>query len=102
MRRILALLLVSLAMASPAGADQKPAPKAKVPPPAAAVVAAPQTALQPLIPLASSRAGGDTGQCRAACARSYYFCTAGGDDTCPGNWAQCNARCTSTYKRLGS
>ena len=100
MRRVLALLLVSLALASPAGAEQKPAPKAKAPPPA--VVATPQTALQPLIPLASSRPGGDTGQCRAACARSYYFCTAGGDDICPSHWAQCNARCTSTYKRLGS
>ena len=98
MRRILALLLVSLALASPAGADQKPAPKA--PPPAA--VAGPQTALQPLIPLASGRSGADTSQCRAACARSYYFCTAGGDDICPSHWAQCNARCTSTYKRLGS
>lgn len=100
MRRMLTLLLMTLALASPAGADQKPAPKAKAPPPAVAV--APQTALQPLIPLASGRSGGDTGQCRAACARSYYFCTAGGDDTCPGNWAQCNARCTSTYKRRGS
>ncbi len=97
MRRVLALLLVSLALASPAGADQKPAPKRA--PPAAVV---PQTALQPLIPLASSRPGGDAGQCRAACARSYYFCTAGGDEICPSQWAQCNARCTATYKRLGS
>lgn len=96
MRRVIALLLVSLALASPAGADPKPAPKAP------AAVAAPQTALQPLIPLASGRSGGDTGQCRAACARSYYFCTAGGDDICPSHWAQCTARCTSTYKRLGS
>ncbi len=97
MRRVLALLLVSLALASPAGADPKPAPK-KAPP----VAVVPQTALQPLIPLASNRPGGDAGQCRAACARSYYFCTAGGDDVCPGQWAQCNARCTATYKRLGS
>jgi len=99
MRRILVLLLVSLALASPAGADQKPAPK-KAPPPA--VVAVPQTALQPLIPLASSRPGGDAGQCRAACARSYYFCKAGDDDICPSQWAQCNARCSATYRRSGS
>ncbi len=99
MRRLLPLLLVSLALASPAGADQKPAPK-KAPPPAVAVV--PQTALQPLIPLASSRPGGDPGQCRAACARSYYFCKAGDDDICPSQWAQCNARCNATYRRLGS
>ena len=100
MRRTLALLLVSLALASPAGAVQKPAPKAKAPPPAAVVV--PQTALQPLIPLASSRAGGDAGQCRANCARSYYFCKAGDDDISPSQWAQCNARCSATYRRLGS
>ncbi|ALL12426.1 hypothetical protein [Caulobacter henricii] len=100
MRRALTLLLVSLALASPAGADPTPASKAKVPPAAAAV--GPQTTLQPLIPLASSRPGGDAGQCRAACARSYYFCKAGDDDICPSQWAQCTARCTATYRRQGS
>lgn len=100
MRRALALLLVSLALASPAGARQSAKPKAKAPPPAAVIV--PQTALQPLIPLASSRPGGDAGQCRSACARSYYFCKAGDDDICPSQWAQCNARCTATYRRAGT
>ena len=101
MRRVLALTLMTLALASPAGADQKPTPKAKASPPAAVVVV-PQTALAPLIPLASSRPGGDAGQCKAACARSYYFCRTGDDDVCPSQWAQCAARCTATYRRLGS
>ncbi|MDI1364450.1 MAG: hypothetical protein PSX79_06200 [bacterium] len=101
MRRVLALTLMTLALASPAGADQKPTPKAKAPPPAVAAAAAPTAVLQPLIPLASNRPGGDAGQCRAACARSYYFCS-GDDDGCPSRWAQCNARCTATYRPLGS
>lgn len=101
MRRGLALLLVSLALASPAGAQ----PSTKTARPHAAPVAVappPQTALAPLIPLASDRPGGDAIQCRSACARSYYFCKANDDDICPSQWAQCTARCTSSYRRLGS
>ena len=100
MRRVLALLLMTLTLASPAGAAG-PAPKQ--PPPKKAVVAAPVTTpsvvLQAPIPLASTTLGGDAGQCRASCAKSYYFCSARDDGECPTLWAQCNARCVATYKR---
>jgi hypothetical protein len=100
MRRVLALLLMTLTLASPAGAAG-PAPKQ--PPPKKAVVAAPVTTpsvvLQAPIPLASTTLGGDAGQCRASCAKSYYFCSARDDGECPTQWAQCNARCVATYKR---
>jgi len=100
MRRVLALLLVSAALASPAGAAPKSAAQPRAPAPAAAV---PQGVLPPLIPLAQARAGGDASQCRSSCARTYYFCKAGTeDDSCPGQFGQCNARCTATYRRLGS
>ena len=100
MRRVLSLLLVSAALASPAGAAPKPAAQPKASAPAVAV---PQSVLPPLIPLAQARAGGDASQCRATCARTYYFCKSGtDDDSCPGQFAQCNARCTATYRRLGS
>jgi len=100
MRRVLALLLVSAALASPAGAAPKPAPQTRAPAPAEAV---PLSVLPPLIPLAQAPAGGDASQCRSSCARTYYFCKSGtDDDSCPGQFAQCNARCTATYRRPGS
>lgn len=36
----------------------------------------------------------DGGQCRLACARSYYFCLASDSaDECPSAWGQCRSRC---------
>ena len=91
MRHLFALLVMTLALASPAGAQQT----AGTPPP--------QGVLSAPIPLAQSRPGGDPMQCRAVCARTYYFCKSGtDDDSCPGQFAQCNARCTATYRRPGS
>jgi hypothetical protein len=104
MRRVLALLLMTLTLASPAGAAG-PAPK-QVQPPKKVIVAPPVTTpsvvLQSPIPLASAAPSGDAGQCRSSCARSYYFCNAQEDGECPSKWAQCSARCTATYKRAGS
>ncbi|PTS86812.1 MULTISPECIES: hypothetical protein [unclassified Caulobacter] len=100
MRRVLALLLVSAALASQAGAAPKPVAQ---PRPAASAVTETQSVLPPLIPLAQARGGGDASQCRASCARTYYFCKAGTeDDSCPGQFGQCNARCTATYRRPGT
>ena len=37
----------------------------------------------------------DPGQCRAACAHTYYFCLAGDDaPSCPQNWTSCLAGCS--------
>lgn len=100
MRRAV-LALLTLAVAGPALAGQAtiPAqPKAKPAVTAPAPVDVPNYVLPPPIPLATSRPGGDTGQCRATCAKQLYFCNSGGDDDgCGGRWAQCNASCTATY-----
>lgn len=102
MRRVLALLLLTVALASPVGAATPPKAPIKAAPPKVAAVAAPISVLPAPIPLASTTPGGDAGQCRASCARTYYFCKAQDDDQCPAQWAQCSARCTSSYRRLGS
>jgi hypothetical protein len=100
MRRVLTLLIVSAALASEAGAAPKPVAQSR---PSAPAPAETQTVLPPLIPLAQSRPGGDASQCRSSCARTYYFCKAGTeDDSCPGQFGQCNARCTATYRRPGT
>lgn len=102
MRRPL-LLLLTLALASPALAG----PAAKVvakPKPAAMASQAPLNTqnyvLPPPIPLASTRPGGDAGQCRASCAKQLYFCGVDSDDgSCGSLFAQCSASCTATYSQ---
>ena len=98
MRRALACLLILAALATPAGAQQRARPGA-VSPPAPAMT---NPILPVPLPLAADRQGRDPGQCRAACAKAYYFCAAAGDDDgCGGQWAQCKSRCTATFTRLG-
>jgi len=100
MRRALACLLTIAALASPAGAQVRAKP---APAPAVAASEAVNPILPIPIPLAASRQGRDPDQCRASCARTYYFCRANGDDdSCSGQWAQCKSRCTATYSRPGS
>jgi hypothetical protein len=100
MRRALACLLILAALAAPASAQQRAKPSTAVPP-----TSAPDTTnpiLPVPLPLAAERQGRDPNQCRAACAKAYYFCGANGDgDSCGGQWAQCKSRCTATYTRLG-
>jgi hypothetical protein len=125
MRRFAPLLLL-LALASPAGAQQKritiptptaaqaglrgadtPAPTtdaeatnskaAQVPTPQADT--GPPAGLaftRPLSPTSSAGPGGRTaGQCRTACAQSYYFCLADEDEqSCNPRWARCVAGCS--------
>lgn len=102
MRRALACLLILTALATPAGARQSARTTAVAP---SASPPAPDTRnpiLPVPLPLAADRQGRDPGQCRAACAKAYYFCAAAGDDDgCGGQWAQCKSRCTATYTRLG-
>lgn len=101
MRRALACLLILAALAAPASAQQRAKPSTALPPTASA----PDTTnpiLPVPLPLAAERQGRDPNQCRAACAKAYYFCGASGDgDSCGGQWAQCKSRCTATYTRLG-
>ena len=116
MRRILTLCVLALAIAGPAGAQEKKA-RPKVPPPTAssspalrgAVSAAPMSrapdlpppvdlnAAQSLFlpsPIASAPVGGAPQQCRLSCAQTYYFCMAGEDgESCSANWGQCRSGC---------
>jgi hypothetical protein len=103
MRRALACLLMIAALATPAGAQMRAKPIIVIPPtPAPRPVEAPNPILPIPIPLAAGRQGQDSGQCRASCAKSYYFCRASPDDDgCASQWAQCKSRCTATYTRLG-
>lgn len=46
----------------------------------------------PITPLAS--AAPNTGQCRASCAHTYYFCLSGPVTTdCAETWSQCSVSC---------
>lgn len=106
MRRHLALLVLTLALAGPAGAQQA-TPAAtptlrgvqSVESPSAAGVASSvaATLAQSFIPLRSlsdTPVAGEPGQCRLSCAQSYYFCLSGdGGDDCPATWGQCRAAC---------
>jgi hypothetical protein len=119
MRRLAALALICLAIAAPAVAGpngkitvvKQPTPAAsdsgpglrgsqragQTGGPAAATLSAipaplAQSWTQP-IPQAN---GADAIQCRTACAQTYYFCNAGGDEDCSGRWAQCAASCSAT------
>ena len=101
MRRALACLLILAAVAAPASAQQRAKPSTAVPLTASAPATTNPILPVPL-PLAAERQGRDPNQCRAACAKAYYFCGANGDgDSCGGQWAQCKSRCTATYTRLG-
>ena len=102
MRRAIACLLILAALATPAGAQQRAKPLTSTP---FTSTPAPETTnpiLPVPLPLAAERQGRDPNQCRAVCAKTYYFCRANGDDDgCGGQWAQCKSRCTATYTRLG-
>ena len=111
--RPLALLVLTLALAGPAGAQQAPAPPAIAASPTlrgsqsaepqggagpASVTDAARAAFaQSAIPLRLSPdtpVAGEAGQCRLSCAQSYYFCLSGdGGDDCPATWGQCRAAC---------
>lgn len=106
MRRALALLLTIAALAAPASAQMRGGRPMRVIPPSPAATPQPVETPNPIlpipIPLAAGRQGQDPGQCRASCAKTYYFCGASGDDdSCGGRWVQCKSRCTATYTRLG-
>ena len=103
MRRALACLLMIAALATPAGAQVRAKPTTVVPSTSTSQpVETPNPILPVPLPFAADRQSRDPGQCRAACAKAYYFCAAGGDDDgCGGQWAQCKSRCTATYTRLG-
>ena len=119
MRRVLAFLVLILALAGPASAQRRPitviAPSAAAPVlrgplsadtpvaagpaadptgTAAAAAAALAQSQIPLRLLSDTPVGGEAGQCRLTCAQAYYFCLSSdvGDDCAP-TWGQCRAAC---------
>jgi hypothetical protein len=118
MRRPL-ILLVLLALAAPAAAQEKTRGHIRVIPPsplsrlraptspealaaqtAAAAGATPLASPVPLAamtpPLPFAPQASDPAQCRIGCAQSYYFCLAGDDaESCAPAWGQCRAACTA-------
>jgi len=106
MRRAALPIILSLALATSAGAQQKgrltvvapPAAKAGLRGPVtaqpAAAAAPPMTLPLPAYGASTTAAAQDRGQCRLACAQRYYFCLAGDmADDCPSTWGQCRAAC---------
>jgi hypothetical protein len=111
MRRALIFCVLALAVAGPAGAqDKKARPKA---PPASPTLRGPVTAppmsratpppsvdinaAQSLFlpsPIASAPVGGAPQQCRQSCAQTYYFCLSSDDGgSCSATWGQCRSAC---------
>ncbi|WP_340644678.1 hypothetical protein [Phenylobacterium sp.] len=110
MRHLLALLVLTLALASPAGAQQaspiatptlrgsqtveSPAVAGEASSVAATAAATLAQSFIPLRSLSDVPVAGDAGKCRLSCAQSYYFCLAGdGSDDCAPTWGQCRASC---------
>jgi hypothetical protein len=123
MRRPLAFLFLALLVAAPAAAQEKRSKPTKVirpsplaglrsaaapdflaartgrsptaPPPLASPVATPIATLALPLALPFTPQANEPGQCRIACAQSYYFCLAGDDaETCAPSWGQCLSTCT--------
>jgi hypothetical protein len=98
MRRVLSALLLVAALASSAGAQTRARPT--VPAAATPAPSSAQAVIPPPIPLQSPRPGTDPAACKAVCAKTYYFCRANtDDDSCPAEWARCDARCKATFVR---
>lgn len=105
MRRLAACLILSLALAAPAAAQQgriavaRPVKDAALRGPLAAGLNPPPEEAPLLLPLpvqptSISTSSTSGSQCRTRCSRTYYFCLAGEDDTCPQTWSRCVSGCS--------
>jgi hypothetical protein len=108
MQRIGFCLCLAAAVAALAGAEpsaaQQPAPQVqhlKLVAPAPSRPQPAKTPTPPAQPLGGnpttsdmSAIPADVGQCRQACAHTYYFCLAGQDaESCPESWTSCLTAC---------
>jgi hypothetical protein len=105
MRRLVLIALIGLALAAPAAAAASKLAVVKsaglrgvqsASTGAAPPASTPPSIIQSRAASNAQAASGDAMQCRAACAQTYYFCAANGDDDCPGRWAQCSAGCNAS------
>ncbi|KSB87388.1 hypothetical protein AS593_15590 [Caulobacter vibrioides] len=100
MRRALSAFMLVAALASSAGAQTRARPAVPAAPAEASAPSSAQAVIPPPLPLQSPRPGADPAACKAVCAKTYYFCRANtDDDSCPGEWARCDARCKATFVR---
>ena len=94
------LRVVSASPTGLRGAEAAPAVTTPAPAPA------PPPPIQSKAPLAffaanAQPAARDAGECRQACARTYYFCLAGGDEpSCPQEWTSCRSDCSRDSRPL--
>ena len=105
MRRLAACLVLSLALAAPAAAQQGRIASGQqtgdqaglrgsigaVPSPPSEE--APLLLPPPVQPTATQPATTSASQCRLSCSQTYYFCLAGEDEVCPQHWSRCVASC---------
>lgn len=77
------------------GPQSPPVVPADPPPPVVPATGVGTSSVAPIAgPGYSPIAPADTGQCRAACSRSYYFCSSSEDPAdCAASWTQCSSRC---------
>ena len=98
MRALPLLLILTLGLAAPAGAQQ-----GRKPPTPPTTAAAPSSApAAPFSPIVSLTPSGDAQRCRTSCASSYYFClsTDAAEDCAP-SWMQCRNACEAAARRQG-
>jgi len=115
MHRLLALLILAIAVAAPASAQDSARMKPAIPagdgaglrgtvgepgesgdekPAARGDLSALVPAPVPVQPTGFTD-GAAARQCRRACAQEYYFCLSAEDEICPPQWVKCTARCGS-------
>lgn len=89
---ILALILMLVSpLHTLAFAQRSPAPNAVDLKP---ILSRPPPVLSTPAPIAPLSSSPQAGQCRLACAQTYYFCLAGdAPDECPAAWTQCRVGC---------
>jgi hypothetical protein len=108
--RLVLLVLMSLALAAPAGAqdggrirgggaESTPTLRGPVGGTPGDGTAVADSALASMVPLPPPVAPvgtlprADARQCRQSCNRDYYFCLSAEEDICAPAWTQCTARC---------
>jgi len=100
MRALSLLLILTLGLAAPAGAQQgrKALTLPPAPPTTAAAPSAPAVPFSPLVSLTPP--SGDAQRCRTSCASSYYFClSTDAPEDCSPNWMQCRNACDAPSRR---
>lgn len=100
MRAVPLLLILTLGLAAPAGAQQGRKPPTPPPTPLTTAAAPSSAPAAPFSPIVSLTPSGDAQRCRTSCASSYYFClSTDAPEDCSPNWMQCRNACDAPSRR---